>query len=209
LRPERAFGLERPSWDGLVLDYSFLAAGEQPLGGGAYSAGLGADAFGGSLELGVQSVGPTGDGHARGAASWTGVWRDGRWVKQVRLGDGFTSGPRVRSERGVLVTNAPYLRPSLVGATRYDGQLDPGWTVRAGVEQFWRDGLPNRTHPYVTTVLSPSNAWAVSLEGVAGASAAAGVQFEPSLNLRWAAVYTAYAADTAPALAPPGLRSAW
>ena len=304
LQPERAFGLERPSWDGLVLDYSFLAAGEQPLGGGAYSAGLGADAFGGSLELGVQSVGPTGDGHARGAASWTGVWRDGRWVKQLRLGDGFTSGPRVRSERGVLVTNAPYLRPSLVGATRYDGQLDPGWTVeayrsgdmvaldstdgrgrfafalpvrygenpvdfvaygplgevrqfnstyhvlsellpprqfeyglsagqcltptcratgnldfrygvserwtvRAGVEQFWRDGLPNRTHPYVTTVLSPSNAWAVSLEGVAGASAAAGVQFEPSLNLRWAAVYTAYAADTAPALAPPGLRSAW
>src|SRR5205809_5044837 len=79
LQPERAFGLERPSWDGLVLDYSFLAAGEQPLGDGAYSAGLGADAFGGSLELGVQSVGPTGDGHARGAASWTGVWRDGRW----------------------------------------------------------------------------------------------------------------------------------
>ena len=184
-------------------------------------------------------------------------------MKQLRLGDGFTSGPRVRSERGVLVTNAPYLRPSLVGATRYDGQLDPGWTVeayrsgdlvaldstdsrgrfafglpvrygenpvdfvaygplgevrqfnstyhvlsellpprqfeygfsvgqcltptcratgnldvrygvserwtvRAGVEQFWRDGLPNRTHPYVTTVLSPTNAWAVSLEGVAG-----------------------------------------
>src|SRR2546430_4139645 len=83
------------------------------------------------------------------------------------------------------------------------------WTVRAGVEQFWRDGLPNRTHPYVTTVLSPTNAWAVSLEGVAGASAAVGVQFEPSLNLRWAAGYTAYAADTAPALAPAGLRSAW
>src|SRR2546421_6731304 len=38
LQPERAFGLERPSWDGLVLDYSFLAAGERPLGGGAHSA---------------------------------------------------------------------------------------------------------------------------------------------------------------------------
>src|SRR5205809_491770 len=210
LQPERAFGLERPSWDGLVLDYSFLAAGEQPLGGGAYSAGLGADAFGGSLELGVQSVGPTGDGHARGAASWTGVWRDGRWVKQLRLGDGFTSGPRVRPERGGLSAGQ-----CLTPTCRATGNLDfrygvsERWTVRAGVEQFWRDGLPNRTHPYVTTVLSPSNAWAVSLEGVAGASAAAGVQFEPSLNLRWAAVYTAYAADTAPALAPPGLRSAW
>src|SRR5205823_12212932 len=74
-QPERAIGLERPRWDGLVVDYSFLAAGEQPLGGGAYSVALGADAFGGSLQLGVQSLGPTGDGHAQGDASWTGVWR--------------------------------------------------------------------------------------------------------------------------------------
>jgi len=304
LQPERAFGLERPRWDGLVLDYSFLAAGEQPLGGGAYSAALGADAFGGSLELGVQSVGPTGAGHAQGAASWTGVWRDERWLKQLRLGDGFTTGPRLRSERGLFVTNAPYLRPSLLGAVRYDGQLDPGWTieayrsgdlvaldsadsrgrfavalplrygqnpldfvaygplgeirqfnttyhvlsellparqfeyglsagqcttptcratgnldlhygvtdrwtVRAGVEQFWRDGVPNRTHPYVSTVLNPSNAWAVSLEAVGGASAAAGVQFEPSLNLRLAAGYTAYARDAAPVLFGGGLQSTW
>jgi len=304
LQPERAFGLERSHWDGLVLDYSFLAAGEQPLGGGAYSAGLGADAFGGSLELGVQSVGPTGDGHAQGAASWTGVWRDARWLKQLRLGDGFTTGPRLRSQRGLFLTNAPYLRPSLLGAMRYDGRLDPGWTleayrsgdlvaidsadargrfavalpvrygenpvdfvaygplgevrqfnttyhvlsellparqfeyglsagqcttptcratgnvdlhygvtdrwtVRAGVEQFWRDGVPNRTHPYVSTVVNPSNAWALSLEGVGGASAAAGVQFEPSLNVRLAAGYTAYAGDAAPVLFGSGLRSTW
>ena len=303
-QPERALGLERPRWDGLVLDYSFLAAGDQPLGGGAYSAALGTDAFGGSLQLGVQSVGPTGDGHAQAAGSWAGVWRDGLWVKQLRLGDGFTTGPRVRSQRGLLVTNAPYLRPTLLGATRYDGQLDAGWTIeayrggdlvaldstdargrfavalpvrygenpvdfiaygplgeirefnstyhvlsellparqfeyglsagwcttpacratanldlrygvterwtiRAGVEQFWRDGLGNRTHPYVATVLNPTNAWAVSVEGVGGASAAVGVQFEPSLNLRFAAGYTTYAPDTAPALSGAGLRSAW
>src|SRR5437867_2767307 len=190
------------------------------------------------------------------------------------------TGRRVRSQRGLLVTNAPYLRPTLLGATRYDGQLDAGWTIeayrggdlvaldstdargrfavalpvrygenpvdfiaygplgeirefnstyhvlsellparqfeyglsagwcttpacratanldlrygvterwtiRAGVEQFWRDGLGNRTHPYVATVLNPTNAWAVSVEGVGGASAAVGVQFEPSLNLRF------------------------
>src|SRR5438034_156199 len=116
VQPERALALERPRWDGLVVDYSFLAAGEQPLGGGAYSVGLGADALGGSLELGVQSVGTTGDAHARGSGSWTGVWRDRQWVKQLRLGDGFTTGPRLRSQRGLLVTNAPYLRPSLRGA---------------------------------------------------------------------------------------------
>src|SRR5881296_1593437 len=304
VQPERALALERARWDGWVVDYSFLAAGEQPLGGGAYSVGLGADALGGSLELGVQSVGTTGDAHARGSGSWTGVWRDGQWVKQLRLGDGFTTGPRLRSQRGLLVTNAPYLRPSLLGATRYDGQLDPGWsveayrgadlvgldstdrqgrfavdlpvrygdnpvdfvaygplgevrqfnrtyrvltellparqfeygfsagrctaptcratgnldlrygiterwTVRAGVEQFWRDSLANRTHPYMAMVLNPTNAWAVSVEGVGGASATAGVQFEPSLNLQLSAGYTAYAHDTAPALQAPALRSAW
>jgi hypothetical protein len=304
LQPERAFGLERPRWDGLVLDYSFLAAGEQPLGGGAYSAALGADALGGSLEVGVQSVGPTGAGHAQGEASWTGVWRDERWLKQLRLGDAFTTGPRLRSERGLLVTNAPYLRPSLLGAMRFDGRLDPGWTieayrsgdlialdsadargrvavtlplrygqnpvdfvaygplgevrrfnttyhvlsellpagqfeyglsagqcttpacratgnldlhygvtdrwtVRAGVDQFWRDGVPNRTHPYVSTVLNPSSAWAVSVEGVGGASVAAGLQFEPSLNLRLAADYTTYARDAVPVLFGSGLQSTW
>jgi hypothetical protein len=301
---ERSFGLERPRWDGLVLDYSFLATGEQPLGGGGYSVDLGADAFGGSLELGVQSVGATGDGHARGQGSWTGVWREGRWVKQLRLGDVFTTGPRVRSERGLFVSNAPYIRPSLLGATRYDGRLDPGWTIeayrgaqlvaldstdnqgrfgvdlpvsygqnpvdfvaygplgevrqfnrtyrvlseilparqfeyglsagqcntptcsatgnldvrygatdrltlRAGVEQFWRDGAANRTYPYAAMVFNPTNAWAVTLEGVGGASATAGVQFEPSLNLQVAADYTAYARDDSPVLQSAGLRSAW
>lgn len=302
--PERALGLERPQWDGLVVDYSFLAAGEQPLGGGAYSAALGTDAWGGSLEFGVQSVGPTGDGHGRGAASWTGVWRDARWLQQLRLGDGFTTGPRVRPERGVLLTNAPYLRPSLLGAMHYDGRLDLGWTVeayrggelvaldstdtrgrfavalpvqygenpvdfvaygplgevrefnrtyhvlnellpahrfeyglaagwcttptcratgnldlhygvtdrwtvRAGVEQFWRAGSPNRAHPYLSTVLNPSNAVALRIEAVGGASATADMQYEPSLNLRLAASYTAYTRDTAPALFRPGLRSVW
>src|SRR5256885_12965475 len=68
LQPERAFGLERPSWDGLVLDYSFLAAGEQPLSGGAFSARPRGGAVGGSPRLRGQSVGaprgrpPTGAG---------------------------------------------------------------------------------------------------------------------------------------------------
>jgi hypothetical protein len=61
----------------------------------------------------------------------------------------------------------------------------------------------------VSTVLNPSNAWAVSLEAVGGASTAAGVQFEPSLNLRVAAGYTAYAHDAAPALFGSGLQSTW
>src|SRR5207245_875460 len=98
---------------------------------------------------------------------------------------------------------------------RATGNLDlrygvtPRWTVRAGLEQFWRDTLANRTHPYVTMVVNPTNAWAVALEAVAGASAGAGVQFEPSLNLQLAVGYTAYAHDTAPAYQAAGLRSSW
>jgi hypothetical protein len=302
--PDRTLGLERPRWDGLVLDYSFLAAGPEPLAGGAYAVALGTDALGGSLALGVQSVGPTGDGHAQGQGSWTGVWRDARWLKQLRIGDAFTTGPRLRAARGVMVTNAPYLRSPLLGATRYDGRLDPGWTieayrggdlvaldsadhqgrftvdlpvrygenpvdfvaygplgeirrfnrtyrvlsdllpvrqfeygvsagqctaptcratgnldlrygiterwtVRAGAEQFWRDSIGNRTHPYAAMVLNPTNAWAVTLEGVGGASATAGLQFEPSVNLQLTAGYTAYARDVAPTLQATGLRSAW
>ena len=128
---ERSLGLERPSWDGLVLDYSFLAPSESPINGGSYSAALGADAFGGSLELGVQSIGPAGNGAARVDGSWTGVWEDNPWLKQIRVGDGFTTGPRVRAERGVLLTNSPFVRSSLVGGAHYAGRLEPGWTLEA------------------------------------------------------------------------------
>ncbi len=301
---ERMLGLERRSWDGLVLDYSFLAPSDAPFSGGSYSAAVGADAFGGSLELGVQSIGPAGNGAARIDGSWTGVWEDNRWLKQIRVGDGFTTGPRVRGERGVLLTNSPFVRPSLLGAAHYVGRLEPGWTLEAyrggdlvaydsaddqgrfavelpirygenpvdfvaygpfgevrefnrtyrvlsellpdkrfeyglsagqcrsalcrgtgnidlrygvtrrltvqgGVDQFWRDSLPNRTHPYAAVVLNPTNALAFTAQGVGGASASAGARFEPSLNLRLDGDYTTYAHDTAPAIAPAGRRSEW
>src|SRR5207302_1351686 len=48
---ERMLGLERPSWDGLVLDYSFLAPSNAPFSGGSYGAALGPDAVGGSRGL--------------------------------------------------------------------------------------------------------------------------------------------------------------
>lgn len=125
------FAQERPRWDGVVLDYSLFSPSVDPLGGSAYTLGLGADLAGGSLEVLGQSVGAASDGQVRVDASWTGVWRDHRWVKQLRLGDVGSTSPRGRSIRGVVLTNAPYVRPSLVGALRYAGRLDPGWSVEA------------------------------------------------------------------------------
>lgn len=130
-RPDLSLGPERPYWDGLVFDYSFLAPSTDPVAGGAYTAALGADALGGSLELATASEGPLEAGVTRVDASWTGVWRDSRRVKQLRLGDGVTTGPRLRTLRGVAVTNAPFLRPSRVGDAHYAGRLGPGWSVEA------------------------------------------------------------------------------
>jgi hypothetical protein len=124
-------GLDRGRWDGLVLDYTLFAPGGQPLGAGSYAFEVGTDAFGGSLVIGAQSVGRADAGVVRGDASWTGVWEDHRWLKQLRLGDGFTTGPRVREVRGVTLTNAPFLRPTLLGTSQYLGRLQPGWSVEA------------------------------------------------------------------------------
>lgn len=303
--PERSLGLERPEWDGLVLDYSFLAPSSDVVAGGSYTLAAGADAFGGSLEVGAASVGALDAGVARIDASWTGVWRDSPWLKQLRLGDGLATGPSPRTVRGAILTNAPYVRPSLLGTTRYDGRLGPGWsveayrgadlvafdstdaqgrfaidlpvrygenpvdftaygpfgeirqfnrtyrvlsellpartfeyglsggacrssqcaatgnldlrygispraTVQAGVERFWRDSLPDLTHPYAALTVAPATAWAVEVDGTAGAFARGVLRYEPSLDFRVTAEYTAFDRTTvAPLLTPLGERSHW
>ncbi|HMA44806.1 MAG TPA: hypothetical protein VKO86_12345 [Gemmatimonadales bacterium] len=124
-------GLERERWDGLVLDYSLFAPGGRPVEAGSYAFELGGDAFGGSVAIGAHSVGAANAGVARGDVSWTGVWEESRWLKQLRLGDGFSTGPRTRELRGVALTNAPFLRPALLGTSQYLGRLEPGWSVEA------------------------------------------------------------------------------
>src|SRR3989475_1734764 len=131
MRPDVTLGLERPSWDGVVVDYSLFSPSNDPIAGSTYGVGLGADVGGGSLEMLAQSVGPAEAGRVHVDASWNGVWRDDRWVKQLRLGDVPSTGPRVRALRGFSITNAPFVRPSLLGSLRYAGTLQPGWSVEA------------------------------------------------------------------------------
>src|SRR6266511_3600349 len=263
LRADVTLGLQRPSWDGVVVDYSLFSPSNDPLAGSTYGFGLGADVGGGSLEMQAQSVGPADLGRLHVDASWTGVWRENRWVKQLRLGDVASTGPRSRALDGVAIPNAPFVRPSLIGSLRYAGRLEPGWsveayrggdlvaydsadasggfainlpvrygenpvdfvaygpfgeirefnrtyrvlsellparrfeyglgggrcpqptficeatanldlrygatrrwTVQGGLDQYWRDSLPDRTHPYATVVGNPSNAWAIQSEVV-------------------------------------------
>jgi hypothetical protein len=303
--PDLALGLERVRWDGLVLDYSALMPANDLFGGGAYSAGLGLNFLGGSLETGLASAGPARGGRARLDASWTGVWRDQRWLSQARVGDGLATGPRPRSVRGLSLTNAPFLRQSFFDALPFAGALGPGWqieayrggrllaldsadalgrfsldlpveygenpvdfvaygpfgeirefnrtyrvagdalparrfeyglsaggcrspecaananldlryglsrrwSVRGGVDRFWRDSLPGLTHPYVGVAGSLGNAWGVDLEGVAAAVLRTALRYEPTADLRLTAEYDDFATGTvAPLLTPVGRRSQW
>ena len=58
------------------------------------------------------------------------------------------------------------------------------WTVRGGMDQFWRDTLPALSHPYVGVAGSIGNAWAVELEGVAAAVVRGVARYEPSQYIR-------------------------
>ncbi|HEY8105743.1 MAG TPA: hypothetical protein VIE46_06520, partial [Gemmatimonadales bacterium] len=79
-RSELTIPMDRSRWDGVVLDYSILAPSNDLLGSGAYSAGVGLDVLGGSLETSLATEGAPRDGNLRLDASWTGVWRDNLWV---------------------------------------------------------------------------------------------------------------------------------
>jgi hypothetical protein len=306
LRADVTLGLQRPAWDGVVIDYSLFAPSADPVAGSTYGFGLGADVGGGSLEMLAQSVGPAELGRVHVDGSWTGVWRENRWVTQLRLGDVPSTGPRSRAVEGIALTNAPYVRPSLLGSLRYAGRLEPGWsveayrggdlvafdsadaggsfaidlpvrygenpvdfvaygpfgeirefnrtyrvlsellparqfeyglaggrcpqptvicdatanldlrygvtrrwTVQSGLDQYWRDSLPNRTHPYAAVVGNPSNAWAVQSEVVGSGLARGALRYEPSVDLRVEGEYVHFARDSASVLAVPGRRAQW
>ncbi len=121
--------LARPLADGAVVDYSLsvpLTGAQRDLG---WSTAVGLDVLGGSLEVSTGAV--TGGTRLPTLASWTGVWRDGRKLTQMRLGDGLGGGPAPRLGRGIMFTNSPYARPALFGLQTLRGDLPPGWTIEA------------------------------------------------------------------------------
>ena len=121
--------LARPLADGAVLDYSLsvpLSGARRDLG---WSTAVGLDVRGGSLEVSTGAV--TGGARLPTLASWTGVWRNGRKLTQLRLGDGLGGGPSPRLGRGIMLTNAPYARPALFGLQTLRGDLPPGWSIEA------------------------------------------------------------------------------
>ena len=281
---ERTWPLE-----GAVFDYSVLVPTNPGPEGGAYSATFGLNLLGGSLVAGAQNEGPVNDGKVRLDLSWLGVWPDNRYVSQVRIGDGFSSGPRTRALRGFAIGNVPFIRPSILGELPFTTGLGPGWEVEAyrggrligfdsvnalgqftldvpiaygdnpvdfiaygpfgevrqfnrtyrvstdmirahrfeyalsagfcradstcqatanadlrygisrritafaGVDQFWRDTLPNLFHPYAGIIAGITNSLVVQGEYVSDAIARGQIRYEPSLDLLLVAEVTKFA----------------
>jgi hypothetical protein len=121
--------LARPVAEGAVFDYTInmplLDRDHRP----GWSSALGLDVFGGSLEVSTGAV--AGGTRLPTLASWAGVWRTGRKLTQLRVGDGLGGGPRPRLGRGLFVTNAPYMRPALFGLQSVRAELPPGWSLEA------------------------------------------------------------------------------
>ena len=127
--------LDRPVWDGMVVDYALTAPSGSPIKGAGYVASVGADLFGGSLEGTISSLGSIASGDTRRQGGWTGVWNDNRWLKQLRLGDAISTGPRPRQLRGATLSNSPFVRPAAFGLATFPGIAGPGWEV-----ETYRDG---------------------------------------------------------------------
>jgi len=130
--PDTTLGLPNTQWDGVVFDYNVTFPYASNLVNGAgYQLGLGAQVVGGSLDLGLRSLGSIESGASEFAATWKGVWIDSKWVKQLALGTTTLTGPRYAGIRGVAVTNSPYVRPNYVGQLDYYGRLPAGWQLEA------------------------------------------------------------------------------
>ncbi len=116
-------------WGGAVLDWELFSDMDRPIESTAFFAGLGARYLDGDLRLSARSLGPASEGAYRVDATYQAVFEDRHWIRQLRLGDGFGTGPRFRDMRGVAITNAPYARPTFFGVDAVSGRVGPGWEV--------------------------------------------------------------------------------
>jgi hypothetical protein len=112
---------------GLVAAYEFRTS-SQPGAPTSYDVGLATGFMGGSAV--ARTAGTTG-GASRLEGAWSRSWPRQRWLTQLRLGDGPTTGPRPRTSRGFSLGNAPITRAILVEDLPFAGALPPDWSVEA------------------------------------------------------------------------------
>ena len=62
--------------------------------------------------------------------------------------------------------------------------IDRRWTVRGGVDRFWRDTLPDLWHPYGSVAFQATRSLALFAEGVGDAQVAGRVEYAPTQDFR-------------------------
>jgi hypothetical protein len=118
--------------------------------------------------------------------------------------------PARRFEYGVSLGGCRGSSCQLNGNVDLRYGLSPRWTVRGGMDQFWRDSLPSLSHPYVGIAGAIGNAWALGFEGVAAAVVRGAARYEPSQNIRVSTEFNRFATGPVqPILTSPGRLTQW
>jgi len=163
--------------DGAVLDWALTGAVPGLDENAGVRLGLGAQVWGGGLEIQHQSSRGARRWESSTAWSWLRAFPAARLVRQVRAGETMTDGPRPRMVRGGVVTNAPYLRPALFDVDYVRGRLPIGWEA-----ELYQGG---RLVSYAS--LDSQTAFTLDLPLVYGANPLEQVVYGPSGELRhWA-----------------------
>jgi hypothetical protein len=118
--------------------------------------------------------------------------------------------PERRLEYGVSLGGCRSVTCTVNGNLDLRYGLSRRWTVRGGMDQFWRDTLPALSHPYLGVAGAIGNAWALELEGVAAAVVRGALRYEPSEFLRLSTELNRFATGPIePILTPTGRRTQW
>jgi hypothetical protein len=114
--------------DGLVLDWALTTATRAPADNYGVQLGAGLALLGGGLTLQHEANRTPLATRSDTRWLWQGAWNSGP-VRLARVGETATGGPRPFPVRGVLVSNAPFLRPAFFDEVPLRGSLPPGWEV--------------------------------------------------------------------------------
>ncbi len=128
-QPAHPLPVKRRLADGAVLDWAATTSTTDPLGTASLDLGFGAQVGGGSLELRHRQQSFAGHQVGTSEAAWTKAWSHGRWLRQLRVGDVFSTGRATRRLRGVTVTNAPFVRAPDFASEWFNTPLPEGWEV--------------------------------------------------------------------------------
>lgn len=127
--PATRLNTVNPALDGATIDWAVTSSTRDPVNTSSASVGLGAQVFGGSLDIRYTRHNAVGGGANESEWSWVRAWAHQPWLRQLRAGEIGTTGRQPQGIRGVSVSNAPFLRSVAFGEETLTGRLPTGWEV--------------------------------------------------------------------------------